>query len=75
MNSSCNKAEVVFLGTDLNVFDNYVKTSPKVRKGKSEIWIGYCGTLGSSYDIKIVIDALNIIAFYCYGEWTKTKRI
>lgn len=79
VNSSCNKAEVVFLGTDLNVFDNYVKTSPKVRKGKSEIWIGYCGTLGSSYDIKIVIDALNIIdnndlRFIVMGNGPKQKE-
>lgn len=32
-------------------------TSP-IRKVKSEFWIGYCGTLGTSYDLSCVIDAL-----------------
>ena len=52
----------VFLGTDLSVFDenknmNYVSREDS----KDEIWIGYCGTLSDSYDIKCVIDALKII--------------
>lgn len=52
----------VFLGTDLRVFDanrdlNFVSR----KESKNEIWIGYCGTLSDSYDIKSVIDALKII--------------
>lgn len=52
----------VFLGTDLSVFDknkdmNYVSREDS----KDEVWIGYCGTLSDSYDIKCVIDALKII--------------
>ena len=31
------------------------------RKKDDEIWIAYCGTLGKSYDIKCVIDALDKI--------------
>ncbi|MDD6647452.1 MAG: hypothetical protein PUF60_06575 [Firmicutes bacterium] len=32
------------------------------RNDNGEIWIGYCGTLGKSYDLKCVIDALTIVA-------------
>ena len=50
----------VFLGTHLLTFDKYVRDN-KVDKPKDEIWIGYCGTLGASYDITVVIDALYIL--------------
>lgn len=51
----------VFLGTNLKVFDAYaLENKPKTRVD-GEIWIAYCGTLGASYDITCVIDALSII--------------
>lgn len=50
-NGSC-----VFLGTDLNRFDKF-KTSYDLQKG-SEFWVGYAGTLGHSYNITIVLNAL-----------------
>lgn len=53
----CSKGYVVFLGTKLNVFDKYTENN-LVKKEKNEIWLGYCGTLGSSYDLNSVIDAL-----------------
>ena len=51
----------VFLGTDLLTFDQKA-ASHTVEKPDDEIWIGYAGTLGHSYNIEIVIDALNQIA-------------
>lgn len=54
----------VFLGTELEYFDkcrneNIFETSDK------EIKIAYIGTLGHSYDIKIIIDALEILKEQC----------
>ena len=51
----------VFLGTDLATFDEKA-ASHTVEKPEDELWIGYAGTLGHSYNIEIVIDALNNIA-------------
>lgn len=50
----------IFLGTKLETFDDNVNMFP-CEKPKDEFWIGYCGTLGSSYDLICVIDALTII--------------
>lgn len=60
VNKKCQKAHVVFLGTKLEVFDNYAKDNAVI-KPDGEIWLGYCGTLGASYDISIAIDALYIL--------------
>ncbi len=51
----------VFLGTDLAAFDKKA-ASHTIEKPEDELWIGYAGTLGHSYNIEIVIDALNQIA-------------
>lgn len=50
----------VFLGTDLNEFDR-LAIEYKKKKKEDEFWITYVGTLGHSYNIKSVIDALSII--------------
>lgn len=66
----CNRAKTVnrknaecvpvFLGTKLALFDEYVSEN-KVHRDDSKFIIGYCGTLGHSYDIKCVIDAMIIL--------------
>lgn len=50
----------VFLGTDLTYFD---KASQRnlASKPVDEIWLTYIGTLGHSYDLNTVIDALSIL--------------
>ena len=48
----------VFIGTDLSVFDSYEKITSE-KDGK--VWIAYIGTLGNSYNIDIVIDAVRIL--------------
>ncbi len=60
VNQKCKGTHSIFLGTKLSSFDEYVKENP-VDKPKNELWIGYCGTLGASYDITIAIDALAIL--------------
>lgn len=46
----------VFLGTDLTDFDNAVRKR-KIVKPENEFWVGYAGTLGASYNLKIIINA------------------
>ena len=61
VNKKTKLGVTVFLGTDIRNFDGYVKEN-LVEKKDDELWLGYCGTLGASYDITIAIDALKIIA-------------
>lgn len=42
-------------------FDRYAAENPILKKNTNEIWLAYCGTLGSSYDLTCVIDALAIL--------------
>ena len=51
---------VVFLGTELSGFDEAAK-SFNIEKDENEIWLTYVGTLGHSYNIEIIIDALNLL--------------
>ncbi len=60
VNDKCKKAHVAFLGTKLATFDEYAIKNPVV-KPQNKLWLGYCGSLGSSYDITIVLDALSIL--------------
>lgn len=59
------KAETVypvFLGTNLEEFDANVRNHPPaLEKQPEELWLGYCGTLGASYDLKSVMDALVLL--------------
>lgn len=50
----------VFLGTKIESFDKYV-TENRIVRNDDKFVIGYCGTLGHSYDIKCVLDALDIL--------------
>lgn len=50
----------VYLGTDLEFFDN-CKEKSRISKNKNIFEIAYTGTLGSSYDIKNVINAIKIL--------------
>ena len=50
----------VFLGTKLENFDKYAADN-KIVRNDDKFVIGYCGTLGHSYDIKCVLDALVIL--------------
>lgn len=60
VNNKCSKGVSVFLGTDLNIFDKNAVNN-KVERDNNRLRLAYCGTLGSSYDLTCVIDALDII--------------
>lgn len=60
VNNKCVDEKSVFLGTDLSIFDDMI-TRNKYIKTKDEVWLAYIGTLGHSYDITCVIDALKIL--------------
>lgn len=51
---------VVFLGTDLETFDSSAEEF-NIEKDENELWITYVGTLGHSYNIEIIIDALRLL--------------
>lgn len=58
VNKKCKGGTTVFLGTELATFDRYAAENPILEKKDGEIWLAYCGTLGSSYDLTCVIDAI-----------------
>lgn len=51
---------VVFLGTELEGFDKSAEEH-NIEKPENQLWITYVGTLGHSYNIEIVIDALKLL--------------
>ena len=55
------EALTVFLGTDLERFDSCKKFPPAIQKESDEIRLGYIGTLGHSYDLKTVMDAMDLL--------------
>jgi len=57
----------VFLGTNLDCFDKYAEEN-RVARNDNKFVIGYCGTLGHSYDIKCVIDAIAILKTKGYAN-------
>lgn len=61
LNKRCISGKSVYLGTDIKNFDTIAKLNKHLNKSKNEIWLAYIGTLGHSYDLRLVIDALAII--------------
>ena len=57
----------VFLGTKLDLFDRYVQEN-KIERNDDKFILGYCGTLGHSYDIKCVLDAMIHLRNKGYGN-------
>ena len=60
VNKKTKKGLSVFLGTDLNYFDK-CKEENKIIYNDDIIRIAYIGTLGHSYDIRCIIDAIKIL--------------
>lgn len=61
VNNKVIEAHSIYLGTELAYFDKLVEQNRLVDKTSNELWIVYIGTLGHSYDIYSVIDALKIL--------------
>lgn len=65
VNKSCKKVQVAYIGINLENFDANVMEWKK-REGNKKfsnytIKLAYCGSLSKSYDIKLVIDALDLM--------------
>ncbi len=58
VNKTAKVNRVVFLGTDLNYFDKCSEKTFAFEKNDDEFLLGYAGTLGHSYDLITVFDAL-----------------
>ena len=80
VNPECKTLETVFLGTELATFDRYASEGAAPEKKRDdEIRLAYCGTLGSSYDLTCVFDALARlndprIRFFIMGDGPKTEE-
>lgn len=61
VNNKTDKGYSVFLGTELAYFDRLAKRNKINDKRRGEIWLAYIGTLGYSYDLICVMDAINIL--------------
>ncbi|MFK4998689.1 glycosyltransferase [Bacillus sp. N9] len=61
VNNKCRIGHDIFLGVELSHFDKLVKENKLLSKPKDEIWVAYIGTLGHSYDLVSVIDALKLL--------------
>jgi glycosyltransferase involved in cell wall biosynthesis len=73
VNRKCKKGHSVFLGTELKTFDRNANKETDLKKRPNEIWLAYCGTLGSSYDLTSVIKAVakvnsNNLKFIIMGD-------
>lgn len=80
VNKKCTRGHVVFLGTDLKIFDYYARFPLKLEKKRGKFWLGYCGTLGASYDLRTVIYALeklgnNAPTFIIMGDGPKRQEL
>ncbi len=60
VNTKYKEKMSVYLGTDLEYFDN-AKKENEITKFDNVIRIAYIGTLGHSYNLKNVIDAISIL--------------
>lgn len=90
VNKTYKSVQCVFLGTKLEVYDAYVANTNVnaelegviTSKKSDECWLGYCGTLGHSYDLICVFDALKILMeqgynvpkFIVMGDGPKRKE-
>ncbi len=60
VNNKAKTAFSVFLGTQLDRFDEYADEDMTI-KPKGELWVAYIGTLGHSYNLNDIIDAFEIL--------------
>ncbi|WP_270816075.1 glycosyltransferase family 4 protein [Hungatella effluvii] len=81
VNNKCKSGTTVFLGTNLDTFDAFASENPIMQKQEGEVWLAYCGSLGNSYDLPCVFDALDILSkkgikpkFVIMGDGPKHKE-
>lgn len=59
VNNKINKGLCVFLGNNGEIFDAG-RDKFRINRRDDEFWIGYVGSMGDSYDIGCIIDAISI---------------
>ena len=79
VNNKCKETTTVFLGTELETFNRFAAIEPILKKKEDEVWLAYCGTLGSSYDLTCVIGALGMldnkrVRFIIMGDGPKMEE-
>ena len=60
VNNKCKEGLTVYLGNNGEIFDN-AREKYRICKPDDEFWIAYIGTMGYSYDINIVIEAIKLL--------------
>ncbi len=83
VNRKSGAGQAVYIGTELACFDAYAAQHALTRKPEDELWLAYCGTLGSSYDLECVFRALELLAgrgikppkFIVMGEGPKRSEL
>lgn len=68
VNRKCREGTVVYLGTRLAEFDAMRQAAPGLEKADGEVWMGYVGTLGHSYDLTGTLDAMALLRRQGRGE-------
>lgn len=61
VNRKCSSGCAVFLGTEMAAFDGNAAAHSVTDKPDGALWLGYCGTLGASYDLTCVFDAMVLL--------------
>lgn len=62
VNTKYKTAMSVYIGIDLKAFDHMAVTAmPTLNLNNGAIWLVYIGTLGHSYDLPLMFDALRIV--------------
>lgn len=61
VNTRVKAPVAVYLGTELSRFDAMKGEPAALKKGAEELWMGYIGTLGSSYDLESVLNAMALL--------------
>lgn len=61
VNQRGKKGHYIYLGLELDEFKKFESKAGEVEKANNELWIAYLGTLGYSYDLISVIDAISYI--------------
>lgn len=61
VNHKCEQGTVAFLGTNLQAFDEKKELAPTLNKPDGEVWMAYIGTLGHSYDLTCIMDAMVLL--------------
>ncbi|KMZ53284.1 glycosyltransferase family 4 protein [Dorea sp. D27] len=68
-NSKDIPKETVYVGNEISAFDDGAKANmQEVNKGSDEFWVTYAGTIGTSYDIRTMVQAADELKKRGYSD-------